>query len=184
MCEIHAPVAVLSAGIQRDGRCSRSRAAAKLMPHGADSGNRLQLRGYRDGKSVSAGRVLVVDDDALFRVLITSLLSDAGFEVCGEAADGETAVLLAQTLRPDVITMDIEMPILDGLSATRRIAALDLAPVIVVSGSPPLRGSDLAVAAGACCHVPKTALDWALPVAVQFIAELNRAPSVEQRRSR
>lgn len=152
------------------------------MPHGADSGNRLQLGDYRGGSGVSAGRVLVVDDDALFRVLITSLLSDAGFEVCGEAADGETAVLLAQTLGPDVITMDIEMPILDGLSATRRIAALDLAPVIVVSGSPPLRGSDLAVAAGACCHVPKTALDWALPVAVQFIAELNRAPSVEQRR--
>jgi chemotaxis response regulator CheB len=132
---------------------------------------------------VSVGRVLVVDDDSRIRALIASVLNEAGFEVCGEAADGETAVQLAETLRPDVITMDIEMPVLDGLSATRRIAALGLAPVIVVSGSRPERSSDHALAAGACCHVPKSSLGWALPVAMQFISQLARDRREVARRS-
>jgi chemotaxis response regulator CheB len=133
---------------------------------------------------VRVARVLVVDDDSKFRALIGSVLNEAGFEVCGEAADGEAAVQLAETLRPDVITMDVEMPVLDGLSATRRISALGLAPVIVVSGSVPGHGSDLAIAAGASCHVPKASLGWALPIAVQSISQLTRYRREVARRSR
>ena len=69
-------------------------------------------------------RVLLVDDQALVRAGFRSLLEDEDdIEVVGEAGDGATAVDLARSARPDVVLMDIRMPVLDGLEATRRIAA-------------------------------------------------------------
>jgi DNA-binding NarL/FixJ family response regulator len=68
-------------------------------------------------------RVLLADDDQLVRAGLRALLSaDAEIEVIGEASDGELAVYLAQRLEPDVVLMDIRMPRLDGIAATRRIA--------------------------------------------------------------
>ncbi|GAA3455746.1 response regulator [Dactylosporangium matsuzakiense] len=66
-------------------------------------------------------RVLVVDDQALVRAGVTALLRAAGEDVAGEAADGVEAVRLAERLRPDVVLMDLRMPRLDGIEATRRI---------------------------------------------------------------
>ena len=79
-------------------------------------------------------RVLVADDQALVRAGFVALLAaQEDLEVVGEAADGEQAVELALRLRPDVVLMDIRMPGLDGLAATRRIAAAPgLADVRVV----------------------------------------------------
>lgn len=69
-------------------------------------------------------RVLLVDDQALVRAGFRALLDATdGLEVVGEAADGTQAVTLCRALRPDVVLMDIRMPVEDGLSATRRIAA-------------------------------------------------------------
>jgi DNA-binding NarL/FixJ family response regulator len=69
-------------------------------------------------------RILLVDDQALVRAGFRSLLEDEDdIEVVGEAGDGATAVDLARSARPDVVLMDIRMPVLDGLEATRRIAA-------------------------------------------------------------
>jgi DNA-binding NarL/FixJ family response regulator len=69
-------------------------------------------------------RVLLADDQALVRAGFRVLLeSDVGIDVAGEAANGEEAVSLARQTRPDVVLMDIRMPVLDGLEATRRIVA-------------------------------------------------------------
>jgi DNA-binding NarL/FixJ family response regulator len=74
----------------------------------------------RDGKI----RVLLADDQGLVRAGFRALLDDAGdVEVVGEAGDGAAAVELARSARPDVVLMDIRMPVLDGLEATRRIVA-------------------------------------------------------------
>ena len=71
-------------------------------------------------------RVLVADDQALVRAGFSVLIdSDPGLEVVGEASNGAEAVELAGTTRPDVVLMDIRMPVMDGLEATRQILALD-----------------------------------------------------------
>jgi len=79
-------------------------------------------------------RVLVVDDSGFFRRRVSEMLNaDPALEVVGQAANGEEAIAQAAKLRPDVITMDIEMPVLDGISATRRIMARTPTPIIMFS---------------------------------------------------
>ena len=69
-------------------------------------------------------RVLVVDDQALLRAAFSLLINaEDDLEVAGEAADGRQAVELAASLAPDVIVMDVRMPVMDGIEATRRITA-------------------------------------------------------------
>jgi DNA-binding NarL/FixJ family response regulator len=69
-------------------------------------------------------RVLLVDDQALFREALHTLLSvQPGIEVVGEAGNGEEALRLAAQLQPAVVLMDLQMPILDGVAATRRLKA-------------------------------------------------------------
>ncbi|HEX5877492.1 MAG TPA: response regulator transcription factor [Actinomycetota bacterium] len=70
---------------------------------------------------MSPPRVLVVDDHAMLREALAELLVQAGFEVAGQAADGADAVALAKRLEPDVVLMDLRMPVLGGLDATRLI---------------------------------------------------------------
>ena len=69
-------------------------------------------------------RVLVVDDEALLRTAFSSLIdAEDDLEVVGEAADGRQAVQIAARLRPDVVVMDVRMPVMDGIEATRQITA-------------------------------------------------------------
>jgi two-component system, response regulator PdtaR len=75
-------------------------------------------------------RVLVAEDETIIRLDLRDLLERSGFEVCAEARDGEEAVELARSERPDVAIMDVKMPKLDGIEAARRI--LDDRPIPIV----------------------------------------------------
>jgi DNA-binding NarL/FixJ family response regulator len=78
-------------------------------------------------------KVLLVDDEELVRFGLRTVLESAGdFEVVGEAGDGAAGVKAAETLRPDVVLIDIRMPVMDGLTATKRILALPHPPQVAV----------------------------------------------------
>jgi len=103
-------------------------------------------------------RVLVVDDSRFFRRRVTEMLeSDPLIEVIGEAENGRDAVDKARSLRPDVITMDIEMPIMNGIEATKRILTIRRIPILMFS-SLTTEGAQAtfdALEAGAIDYLPK-----------------------------
>ncbi|SFU75281.1 response regulator [Alicyclobacillus macrosporangiidus] len=72
-----------------------------------------------------ANRILVVDDAAFMRMMIKDILTKNGYEVVGEASDGAQAVEKYQELQPDLVTLDITMPEMDGIEALKRIRAAD-----------------------------------------------------------
>jgi response regulator NasT len=78
-------------------------------------------------------RVLIAEDEALIRLDLREMLEEEGFEVVGEAGDGETAVALATQLLPDVCILDVKMPALDGLSAAEQIVGSRVAPVVILT---------------------------------------------------
>ena len=76
---------------------------------------------------------MIAEDEALIRLDLMETLGELGYEVVGEAADGEHAVALAEELRPDLVILDVKMPVLDGISAARRIAGARIAPVVILT---------------------------------------------------
>lgn len=83
--------------------------------------------------SASTRRVLVAEDEALIRLDLVEMLGEEGYEVVGEAGDGATAVRLAEELRPDLVVLDVKMPVLDGISAAERIVEQRIAPVLMLT---------------------------------------------------
>ena len=72
-----------------------------------------------------ANRILIVDDAAFMRMMIRDILSKNGYEVCGEANDGAQAIEKFKEVKPDLITMDITMPEMDGIAALKEIKKID-----------------------------------------------------------
>lgn len=79
-----------------------------------------------------AYKILIVDDAAFMRMMIKDILTKNGFEVVGEAADGAQAVSLYQELQPDLVTMDITMPEMDGITALKEIKAVNPSAKIIM----------------------------------------------------
>ena len=79
--------------------------------------------------------VLIVDDHAGFRAYVREMLESEGFRVVGEAPDAASAITAAQQLEPDIVLLDVHLPDLDGFEASRRIAAVNRAPAIVLTSS-------------------------------------------------
>jgi DNA-binding NarL/FixJ family response regulator len=132
-------------------------------------------------------RVVLADDQGLVRAGFRALLDDAGgIEVVGEAGDGAAAVELARSTRPDVVLMDIRMPVLDGLEATRRIVADELLAGVRVLVLTTFELDEYvfeALAAGASGFLLKNTDPMELLRAIRVVAEGEAllAPSVTRR---
>lgn len=100
-------------------------------------------------------RVVVAEDESLIRIDIVEILRDNGFEVVGEAGDGEKAVALAEELRPDLVVMDVKMPLLDGISAAEIIGKKNIAPVVLLTAFSQRELVERAAEAGALAYVVK-----------------------------
>ena len=103
-----------------------------------------------------APRLLLVDDHKLLRQGLRRAVEEAGFDVVGEAGDGEEAVRLAVDLRPDLVLMDVTMPVLDGIEATRRLRhSAPEARVVILTMHGEEETADQALRAGAVAYLLK-----------------------------
>ncbi len=76
---------------------------------------------------------MIAEDEALIRMDLAEMLAEEGYDVVGQAGDGETAVQLAEQHRPDLVVLDVKMPRLDGIAAAQRIASQRIAPVVILT---------------------------------------------------
>lgn len=121
-------------------------------------------------------RVLICEDEGLTALRLKKALASLGYEVVGEAKNGEEAVAQAERLKPDAILMDIRMPKLDGIAATERIMAARPTAIVMITAYSERELVDAAVRAGASGYLVKPVSDEqiepALAVALNRFAEL------------
>src|SRR5579863_9139417 len=104
-------------------------------------------------------RILIVDDSAVMRSLLRSVLRSArGFEVAGTAGDGESALRLIEELHPDLVLLDVEMPVMDGLATLRKLRSRGHKMPVIMCSSLTHRGAKVTIeslSAGASDYVAK-----------------------------
>jgi AmiR/NasT family two-component response regulator len=115
-------------------------------------------------------RVVIAEDEALIRLDLKEMLEEEGYVVAGEASDGETAVTLTESLRPDLVILDVKMPVLDGISAAERIAADHLAPVVILTAFSQRELVERARDAGAMAYLVKPFTKADLVPAIEIAA--------------
>ena len=121
-------------------------------------------------------RVVIAEDEALIRLDLAEMLGEEGYDVVGQAGDGEKAIELAERLRPDLVVLDVKMPRLDGITAAQRIAEQRIAPVVILTAFSQRDLVDRARDAGAMAYLvkpfSKQDLVPAIEMAVSRFAEL------------
>jgi response regulator NasT len=121
-------------------------------------------------------RVLIAEDEALIRLDLAEMLREEGYDVVGEAGDGQTAVELAESLKPDLVIMDVKMPRRDGIDAAAEIAQKRIAPIVVLTAFSQRELVERARDAGAMAYLVKpfsiTDLIPAIELAVSRFGEL------------
>ncbi|MGW9550307.1 ANTAR domain-containing response regulator [Citricoccus zhacaiensis] len=100
-------------------------------------------------------RVVVAEDETLIRVDIVEILTGQGYDVVGEADNGQKALELATELEPDVVLMDVKMPVMDGITAAEHIAQAKIAPVVLLTAFSQRELVERAREAGAMAYVVK-----------------------------
>jgi response regulator NasT len=118
----------------------------------------LDLPGPEAGEAEETGtrrRVVVAEDETLIRLDIVESLTEAGFDVVGEAANGEQAIALATELEPDVVVMDVKMPVMDGITAAERIISARTCAVVMLTAFSQKELVERARDAGAMAYVVK-----------------------------
>ncbi len=108
-------------------------------------------------------RILVAEDEALIRLDLAEMLSEAGYEVVGQASNGEQAVEMAKELAPDLVIMDVKMPVMDGITAAEEIGAAKICPVVMLTAFSQTELVERARDAGVMAYIvkPFTANDLA-----------------------
>ncbi|MFS3130299.1 ANTAR domain-containing response regulator [Nocardioides sp. Bht2] len=128
-----------------------------------------------------ARRVVIAEDEALIRMDLAEMLAEEGYDVVGQAADGERAVELAEEHRPDLVICDVKMPKLDGIAAAERIAAQRIAPVVILTAFSQRELVERARDAGAMAYLVKpfsrSDLVPAIEMALSRFAELQMLES-------
>lgn len=103
----------------------------------------------------AARRVLIAEDEALIRMDLAEMLREEGYEVVGQAGDGQEAVDLAERLTPDLVIMDVKMPRRDGIDAASEIAAKRIAPIVILTAFSQRELVERARDAGAMAYLVK-----------------------------
>lgn len=121
-----------------------------------------------ENESPAPMRIVVAEDETIIRLDIVETLTAQGYEVVGEADNGQRAIELVEELGPDVVLMDISMPVMDGLSATRSITERSLAPVVILTAFSQRDLIDQATQAGAMSYIVKPFSETDLVPAIEL----------------
>jgi two-component system, response regulator PdtaR len=131
-----------------------------------------------ESAAATSRRVVIAEDEALIRLDLAEMLAEEGYEVVGQAGDGEAAVALVEEHRPDLAVFDVKMPKLDGISAAEQVARKRLAPVVILTAFSQRELVERARDAGAMAYIVKpfnkADLVPAIEIALSRFAELSQ----------